>query len=181
MKRFLAVLASLALFVGLGMFTSLAANAAPYCGITWGSLPESRAGMSSAHVTDLRAGQHTYYDRLVIDLDHSVTGYSVAYVNAVHRPGSGSTVHLAGSADLEIVVNAPAYDNSGQPTYDPASANTAVDVDDYRTFEQVALAGSFEGSTTIGLGVRARLPMRAFVLDGPGNGSRIVVDVAHRW
>lgn len=30
-------------------------------------------------------------------------------------------------------------------------------------------------------GVRARLPFRVFVLDGPGSGSRLVVDVAHRW
>ena len=33
----------------------------------------------------------------------------------------------------------------------------------------------------LGLGVRARLPMRAFVLDGPGDGTRLVIDVAHRW
>jgi hypothetical protein len=32
-----------------------------------------------------------------------------------------------------------------------------------------------------GLGVRARLPFRAFVLAGPADGSRLVVDVAHRW
>ena len=41
------------------------------------------------------------------------------------------------------------------------------------------MAGSFEGQTTIGLGVRARLPFRVFVLAGPGSGSRLVVDVAH--
>ena len=29
----------------------------------------------------------------------------------------------------------------------------------YRTFRQVAWAGSFEGQTTVGLGVRARLPV----------------------
>lgn len=181
MKRFLAVLASLALFVGLGMFTSLAANAAPYCGITWGSLPESRAGMSSAHVTDLRAGQHTCYDRLVVDLDHDVTGYSVTYVSAVHQFGSGSRVHLAGGADLEIIVQAPAYDDAGRATYSPPRPRTAVNVSGYRTLDQVAFAGSFEGQTLVGLGVRARLPMRTFVLDGPGNGSRLVIDVAHRW
>ena len=30
-------------------------------------------------------------------------------------------------------------------------------------------------------GVRARLPFRAFVLPGPGTGSRLVVDVGHQW
>jgi hypothetical protein len=34
---------------------------------------------------------------------------------------------------------------------------------------------------TLGLGVRGRLPFRVFTLDGPGAGSRIVIDVAHRW
>jgi hypothetical protein len=35
--------------------------------------------------------------------------------------------------------------------------------------------------TKIGLGVRARLPFRVFALAGPGGGSRLVIDVAHRW
>jgi hypothetical protein len=55
------------------------------------------------------------------------------------------------------------------------------DVSRFRTFRHVAWAGSFEGQTTLGLGVRARLPFRVFLLDGPGSGSRMVVDVAHRW
>ena len=75
---------------------------------------------------------------------------------------------------------APAYDSQGHPTF-PATKKELVDVSGFRTFRQIAGAGSFEGQTTIGLGVRARLPFRVFVLDGPGTGSRLVVDVAHRW
>ena len=42
-------------------------------------------------------------------------------------------------------------------------------------------AGSFEGYTTIALGVRARLPHRVFTLyDASTNRSRLVIDVAHR-
>ena len=51
----------------------------------------------------------------------------------------------------------------------------------YRTFRQVVYAGTFEGYTSVGLGVRARLPFRVLVLDGPGTSSRLVVDVAHHW
>jgi hypothetical protein len=51
----------------------------------------------------------------------------------------------------------------------------------YQTFRQVAWAGSFEGQSTIALGVRARLPFRVFTLAGPGTGSRLVIDVAHFW
>jgi hypothetical protein len=56
-----------------------------------------------------------------------------------------------------------------------------VNVTGYSTFRQVAWAGTFEGQTTVGLGVRARLPFRVFTLAGPGSGSRLVIDVAHRW
>ncbi|EWC59406.1 hypothetical protein UO65_5352 [Actinokineospora spheciospongiae] len=41
---------------------------------------------------------------------------------------------------------------------------------------QLAWAGSWEGTTDLGLGVRARLPFRVFTLPG-----HVVVDVAHRW
>jgi hypothetical protein len=41
--------------------------------------------------------------------------------------------------------------------------------------------GYVEAQTTFGVGVRSRLPYRVFVLEGPGVGSRLVVDVAHRW
>ncbi len=51
----------------------------------------------------------------------------------------------------------------------------------YRTFRQVRYVESFEAVTVFGLGVRARLPFRVFTLDGPDGGSRLVVDVAHRW
>src|SRR5699024_12299625 len=77
--------------------------------------------------------------------------------------------------------DAPAHDARGRATYSPRTPSQAVDVTGYATFRQVAFTGSFEGQTLIGLGVRARLPMRAFVLDGPGDGSRLVIDVAHRW
>lgn len=43
----------------------------------------------------------------------------------------------------------------------------------YRTFRQVGFGGSFEGYTTVGLGVRARLPFRVLTV-----GTDVVVDVA---
>ena len=41
-------------------------------------------------------------------------------------------------------------------------------------------AGSFEGQTTFGVGVRTRLPFRVFALSG-ATGTKLVIDVAHRW
>lgn len=161
-----------------------AAEASHACPQGWGSLPESAgpSGTEIGRVTNVRSGAHRCFDRLVIDIDGPGPGYHVAYVDQVHAPGSGEPVTLDGGAFLEIVVGAPAYDvDTGQPTFDPADPHELVDVTGYRTFRQTALAGSFEGETTLGLGVRARLPFRVFVLDGPGDGSRLVIDVAHRW
>jgi hypothetical protein len=57
----------------------------------------------------------------------------------------------------------------------------AVNVAGFDTFRQVVDSVSWEGQTQIGLGVRARLPFRVFVLTGPGAGSRLVIDVADNW
>jgi hypothetical protein len=70
---------------------------------------------------------------------------------------------------------------TGESTYVPANASELVNVSGFTTFRQVAWAGSFEGQSNIGLGVRARLPFRVFTLDGPGTASRLVIDVAHQW
>ncbi len=161
-----------------------AATTAPYCGIYWGSLAKTNGtAMATGTLTNVRSGRHTCFDRLVLDVA-DVPGrltYDVRYVSTVRADGSGAPVALRGGADLRVIVRAPAYNNHGVPTYRPADQRNLVDVSGYSTFRQVAWAGSFEGQTTIGVGTRARLPFRAFVLDGPGDGARLVVDVAHRW
>ncbi|MBA3410392.1 MAG: hypothetical protein H0U15_06015 [Geodermatophilaceae bacterium] len=167
-----ATIASIALVVP----TSIA-QAAPYCGITWGSLPEEANPGSNALLTNVRVGQHACYDRLVLDMAGDVRGYSVRYVDQVLRDGSGELVPLRGGAKLEVTAR-----NGAAPTDSFFLPNGELaDVSGYQTFRHVAWAGSFEGQTTIGLGVRARLPFRVFILDGPGTGSRLVIDVAHRW
>ncbi|KUG52989.1 hypothetical protein AVL61_12285 [Kocuria rosea subsp. polaris] len=184
MKKLISWLAVLVLATGLGLIVPGSASAAaPYCGITWGSQPKSSGGVVAPprvpHVTNVRAGRHACFDRLVVDLDNEVKGYDVRY-RAFRGIGSGARLPLRGT-DLVLLVDAPAYDDNGVGTYEFDDPQELVDVDGYRTFRQVAWGGSFEAKTNLGLGVRARLPFRVFVLDGPGNGSRLVVDVAHRW
>jgi hypothetical protein len=152
------------------------------CPRGWGSLPEASNRAAASSLTGVRAGRHACFDRLVIDLRGRPVGYHVSYVRSVHQDGSGQLVPLRGGARIAVVVRAPAYDaTTGRPTYQPANRRELVNTQGYRTFRQVAWAGSFEGQSTIGLGVRARLPFRVFTLTGPGAGSRIVIDVAHRW
>ncbi len=162
----------------------LPASAATGCSTAWGSLPETVSPRSGGTLDDVRAGRHACHDRLVLDLDGidaSAVTYDVRYVDQVAQDGSGTPVPLRGAADLQVVVHSPAYTAGGAATYDPADDAEAVDVTGYRTFRQVAWAKSFEGSSTVGLGMRARLPFRVVVLDGPGDGARLVVDVAHTW
>ena len=185
MTKTLAAVGAAALLIG-GLSAAAAPASAttspsPYCGITWGSLPKVDVDMSAAAVTNVRAGRHDCFDRLVIDLSGRLSGYNVAYVNSVSMDGSGMPVPLVGGAYLRVIATAPAYDQNYGATYSPADPAHLVNVAGFPTFRQVAWAGSYEGQTTIGLGVRARLPFRAFILDGPGSGSRLVVDVAHRW
>lgn len=184
MKRWITLIALATASAGVALIAAVtpanAQHSAATCSITWGSLSKSAGGLTTAPITDVRAGRHDCYDRLVVDVRGAAAGYAVAYVSAVHAQASGVVVPLRGGAFLQIDVQAPAYEN-GVPTYTPANPRELVDVAGYRTFRQAAWGGSFEGYTTVGLGVRARLPFRVLSLDGPGSATRLVIDVAHRW
>jgi hypothetical protein len=164
-----------------GITTTAAAAATPYCGITWGSLTKSHTATAVAPLVNVRAGRNDCYDRMVLDVRAAADGYRVEYVPEVYQDGSGTLVPLRGGAKLQVVAYAPAYDDNYGPTYQPADPRELVNVTGFSTFRQIAWAGSFEGQSTIGLGVRARLPFRVFTLDGPGTGARLVIDVAHQW
>lgn len=178
MRRALAVLISVSSVLASVVLTAPTASAAPYCGIRWGSLPESAPTVSTGLFVDIRAGQHPCFDRLVLDVQGDVSGYSVQYVDQVHHDETGQLVPLRGGARLEVTAMVPA--NPGDYLFIGEGADV-IDARSYRTFEQVAWAGGTPGSSSIGVGVRGRLPFRVFVLDGPGELSRLVVDVAHRW
>ncbi|MFD7159101.1 hypothetical protein ACFV9C_31205 [Kribbella sp. NPDC059898] len=140
------------------------------CPIGWGSLPETSSRMVQSPIADVRAGRHACFDRIVVDLHGRAAGYDVRYVGTVRQEGSGFVVPLRGGARLQVVVRAPSYAPPKLPN-----------VNGYSALRQVAFAGSFEGQTTLGVGVRARLPFRVFTLAGPGSNTRLVVDVAHHW
>ncbi len=182
MKKLLTALAGAAMAATTLVAVPSSATAAPYCGITWGSLADRSTFIhTSATVRNVRAGQHTCFDRMVIDLRGNLRGYDVRYVSAVYTEGQGLRVPLRGDADLQIVVNAPAYNiNTGTSTYNPSNRREILNLSGYRTFRQAAFLGSFEGQSSFGLGVRARLPFRTFVIKD-ATTTRLVIDVAHRW
>ncbi len=194
----LAAVAAVALTAPLALAPASAAAApagikaaAPYCGITWGSLakngqayPSTAPAPDPGGISGVRAGRHACFDRLVIDLDEPGTTWFVQYVDQVTTGGQGAVVPTAGGARLQISVMGHEYSLDGEqaiPLYAPADDTRVTGVTGFRTFRQVTYGGSFEALHDFGLGVRARLPFRVFVLAGPGDGSRLVIDVAHRW
>lgn len=160
-----------------------------YCGITWGSLDKSALNMTGAPIASARTGRHDCFDRLVVDLaGMPAPGFHVRYTDGFRSEGAGTPLSISGGAVLTITVRAPAYDESGRltvPSWAPAGTHIVSPGEfsggGYRTFRDLVFGGTYEGQTGLGLGVRARLPFRVFTLDGPGSGSRLVVDVAHQW
>ncbi|MFM9451366.1 AMIN-like domain-containing (lipo)protein [Streptomyces europaeiscabiei] len=158
-----------------------AARAAAACPTGWGSGVKGIPDSGAVPLADIRTGRHDCFDRVVFDIpdggDH--IGYWVQYVDRLHQSGSGDPIPVSGGAILEIRVAAPSYNpETGGVAYpgDVAEPLPGVNLSGYRTFRDTRFAGSFEGETQIGLGVRARLPFRVLQLPG-----RLVVDVAHSW
>jgi hypothetical protein len=165
--RILAVLA--AVLLGAVLLTA-PASAAVACSTPWGSLPKDDPTMRQGEVDTLRAGRHACFDRFVVEVDGPIGGYNVRYVDQITADGSGFVVPTRGAGKrLQVVVRHPSF-----------SRLTMPNVAGFTTFRQVVPAGSFEGQTTFGIGLRnGPLPTRVFTIDG-GHG-RLVVDVAHRW
>ncbi|MFF3846585.1 hypothetical protein [Streptomyces sp. NPDC002328] len=159
-----------------------AAPRAVACPTGWGSVAKSYSAGTTDSVRNVRTGRHDCYDRFVVDVPGGASnelGYTVQYVTRLYQDGSGRPIPVGGGAVLEVRVNAPAYDvETGAPTYPGRVAQPlpGVNIAGYSTFRDTRYAGSFEGVTQLGLGVRARLPFRVLRLDG-----QIVVDVAHTW
>jgi hypothetical protein len=176
----LAWLSAVLVAVGVGS-VGTAHAAAPYCGITWGSLPKAAGTGSQAALTNARTGRHDCFDRVVFDFAGSADGFQVQYVPEVRTDGEGRRLPVRGGAVLRVYIHAHSFDEEGRITYHHVAGDRVADVRNYRTLRDVVYAGSFEGRTTFGVGARARLPFRVFTLAGPGSTSRIVLDVAHRW
>ena len=174
-RRFVLLSAISLLLLGVAP-AAVSAAPASSCAVAWGSGTKATVGTATADMIGLRAGRHACFDRLVFDFRGPVDGYWVSYVDQVTMDGSGEPVPVRGGARLSVSIGAPSYNQSYEETYIPANRRELVNVTGYQTFRQAAWAGSWEGTTTVGLGVRARLPFRVFTLS-----DRVIVDVAHLW
>jgi hypothetical protein len=159
-----------------------AAASRPFCGIWWGSQPKSAGSDQADFLMEGRVGRHPCYDRLVFELYGPAAGVDARYVR--HVPLAEGVPQPRGGARLDVRIPTslpPASAFDGKVQADIPLNSPMYDVRGFRTFRDVTWGGVHGDGIRIGLGVRGRLPFRAFVLDGPGHRSRVVVDVAHRW
>lgn len=142
--------------------------------------------MSTAPLYLVRVGRHACFDRVVFDVNGpEAVGFDVRYVPMVKAAASGSPVMVAGRAALRVVVQAPflGTDSQGhQPWRSPPAVGddlvTKAALAEWASLREVTFAGSFEGQTTIAVGVGQRLPFRVFVTASAGY-RHVVIDIAH--
>lgn len=149
---------------------------------SWGSGPRQvSADPITSEIYDVRAARHDVCDRVVFDINGlGHVGYLVRYVPLVHADPSDQPIPVAGSAALQVTIQAPDFRNSGhQPWRTPWQLGERL-VGGWTTLREVRFAGSFEHVTTFAVGVRSQRPFRVLVLPDTGNHvTRLVVDIAH--
>jgi hypothetical protein len=154
----------------------------------WAAKDTQADPVSTDALYHVRAGRHDCYDRVVLDINGPAeVGYLVGYVPEVTTDGAGKPVPVDGDAALQVIVRAPAqgYDSGGhQP------GRQLGEIGDYfyspeqlagwSSLRAVRFAGSFEGQSTLAVGVREELPFRAFTqLDETEQVRKLVIDIAH--
>jgi hypothetical protein len=136
------------------------------------ALAAAPAGAQSAPtLTDVRAGRHTGFDRVVFEFSGAVPEHRVRYVDQLVQDGSGKPVSVAGAADLEVVFHgANAHEDDGTPTISPRRFSTGLPA-----VKEIAQIGDFEAVVTYGIGVDRKRPLKVSTLSNP---SRLVIDVS---
>jgi hypothetical protein len=167
-QRLFGILSAIALCLGMTVTTAPAAMAAAYCGQTWGSQAKGGGTANDMKLVAIRTGQHACFDRLVLQFDEPLQGWAVSY------PDTPLLQREHGGASLRV----RAFTKT-PPFLLALTGRRVATVTGYRTFRDVRSTAL--DTTDIQVDVRGRLPFRAFVLAGPGGGSRLVVDVGHRW
>lgn len=140
------------------------------CRTGWGTGVKTKAEMGSAAITAIRVGRHACYDRVTFDIAGPVAGYTVGYVDTVTADASGNPVDVPGAARLQVVIRHPS-DLTAAP------GTSLANVAGFTTLRSVIAAGSFEGISTLGVGVAGKRPFRVLIFKDP---NRFALDVAHR-
>jgi hypothetical protein len=132
-------------------------------------------GMGQAHLKDVRAAQHSTFDRFTLEFDVAPAGYKVEYVQPpILADPSGKEVAIGGTAFLQITIQGAVANYlaaGGTPYTGPNELKPGLP-----NLVEAELTGDFEAVLTWVLGVEEEADFRVLVLESP---PRLTVDVGH--
>ena len=151
----------------------------------WNTAPDDGGfALSPAELTDVRVGRHACYDRVVFDVDGSdPVGFTASYVPVVQADGSGQEVPVEGDAALQVVIRAPYLGTHDPEAWDdmPRAGDDLVaasQLSGWNALRGVVFAGTFEGQSTLAVGIQEKRAFRVWTLDSPDR-QRVILDIAH--
>lgn len=157
-----------------GVSTSVAlTGAAP--SVPFSSVPTSAnpANPSSELlITDVRAGAHDGFDRVVIELTGGQPGqivWKAEFVDNPHTQGKGDPIDLPGAATLSVSVFGLTYPPAGTSTPHGLQSNSAQG-----NITAVFVDPVFEGQAHVYIGLDAQRGFHIVEFDSP---TRIVIDI----
>lgn len=137
------------------------------------------SGEGVAYLTDVRAGRHPGFDRVVWEFDGAAPSFRAEYADGpVTESGSGDVVDVAGDRALTVVFSfASGVDLSGEEPVEVYTGPRRIAGDDAgtRNITEVVETGDFESTLAWAVGVDRATPFTVTVLAEP---TRIVLDVA---
>lgn len=153
--------------------TSQAASDTGFVGTTE-PIHRSRSAPPVAILSEVRAAEHTEYDRVVFEFENApLPGYHLEYATGpVYQCGSGDEVNVPDAARLIVRLEpARAHDDRGNVTITERQRVLGLP-----NIERLLMICDFEAQVEWVLGLAARTPYRVSELSEP---PRLVVDVRH--
>jgi hypothetical protein len=124
-------------------------------------------------VTRVRFAEHGGFDRVVIDLEGDIPGYTVEWVPELVQDGSGDPIDVKGGAYLQLSMNpANAHSAAGEPTWTGGPIFQAG----LGNVQNVVKTGDFEAVVGVGVVLDHKAAFRVLEQKAP---NRLVIDVAH--
>lgn len=134
----------------------------------FGVNPVGEVALGGSTVVGVRVGQSDGFDRLSIEFEGAISGYSVSYVPQVLQDGVGEPVAVEGVAFIQVTLTGvPDDPEAPQGTVTPALPGIT----------QVVGAGAgVEGAAHYGIGTTEAAGFRVLLVSDP---NRLLIDVAH--
>ena len=128
----------------------------------------SGGSTGSPNLTQVRAAEQIGFDRLVLQFDTRVPGYTVKrQAKPIFKGGaSGQAITLSGTAGVLVQIHSA----SASGTY---TGLTDITHSDYQVLVEAMVVEDFEGYLSWGVGLTKPACLRAFTLSDP---ARLVID-----